>query len=173
METSKYTLHTYWRRSAGEKDLFSTRALLPVKLSQNVSLLWPTESDFSFELQDTEPQSACWNTQELEWRFWQSLSLSLSLSVFYIPSLTASARDSLPFPYSASPRAKSWALVSSVLLPSSLHPIPAATLPNLCQESLCSELHVGGGRGERGRIKRGRKKSRETERNSQTGWKRR
>lgn len=50
------------------------------------------ESYFGFALKDTETQPASWNTQELEWWLWQSLSLSLPPSVFYIPSLTASAR---------------------------------------------------------------------------------
>lgn len=84
MDTSKYTVHTYWRQSAGEKYKI---------LLQNVRLSWTTESDFCFALQDTGAQSACWNTQELEWWFWQFLSLFLS--VFYIPSLIASARVSL------------------------------------------------------------------------------
>lgn len=137
METSIYTLHTYRRLSAGEKDLFSTRAL-SLKMSvccdlQNRILALHCKKLNHSQLVGINNWSDGFDSL--------FLCLCISLSSTFPPSLLLLA--SLSFPYSASPRAKSWALAASVLLSSSLHPTPAATLLNLCQESLCSELQEG------------------------------
>lgn len=101
---------------------------------------------------------------EPEWRFWQPLSLSQS---FTFPS-SLLLLVSLPFlAYSASPRAKSWALVSSPL-----HPSPQ----RLCWISARSRSAQSCRRERERRLwkeekeERG-KKEREAERNSETGKK--
>lgn len=97
---------------------------------------------------------------EPEWRFWQPLSLSQS---FTFPS-SLLLLVSLPFlAYSASPRAKSWALVSSPL-----HPSPQRLCWISARSRSRSELQEGEGEEavEEGKEERG-KKEREAERNSE------
>lgn len=60
-------------------------------------------------------KSASWKTQELEWWFWQSLSLSLHLCLLHSLSCFFCSRLSLFPVYSASLQDKTWALVSSFL----------------------------------------------------------
>lgn len=88
---------------------------------------------------------------EPEWRFWQPLSLSQS---FTFPS-SLLLLVSLPFlAYSASPRAKSWALVSSPL-----HPSPQRLCWISARSRSRSELQEGEGEEavEEGKEERGKK----------------
>lgn len=98
---------------------------------------------------------------EPEWRFWQPLSLSQS---FTFPS-SLLLLVSLPFlAYSASPRAKSWALVSSPL-----HPSPQRLCWISARSRSRSELQEGEGEeaveeGKEERGKKERERPRETQR---------
>lgn len=99
--------------------------------------------------------------REPEWRFWQPLSLSQS---FTFPS-SLLLLVSLPFlAYSASPRAKSWALVSSPL-----HPSPQRLCWISARSRSRSELQEGEGEEavEGGKRREGKKREREAERNSE------
>lgn len=88
----------------------------------------------TFQLCIATQLSACYNIQELEWWFWLSLSLCISLSFTLSPSLLLFM--SLPFlAYSASPQAKSWSIISCFLPISSLH-----TFLRLSAESLPGAL---------------------------------